>query len=54
MSDDAERWKEKYLKGIEQQDKLESAGMRGSICCDAVWCAAVWRQRALTAPSMNA
>ncbi|MBC8879327.1 GGDEF domain-containing protein [Pseudomonas cerasi] len=23
MSDDAERWKEKYLKGIEQQDKLE-------------------------------
>ena len=23
MSDEAERWKEKYLKGIEQQDKLE-------------------------------
>ncbi|MCQ9390659.1 GGDEF domain-containing protein [Pseudomonas viridiflava] len=23
MSDDAERWREKYLKGIEQQDKLE-------------------------------
>ncbi|RMS15300.1 Diguanylate cye, partial [Pseudomonas coronafaciens pv. garcae] len=23
MSDDAERWKEKYLKGIEQQDRLE-------------------------------
>ncbi|WP_395587570.1 hypothetical protein, partial [Pseudomonas syringae group genomosp. 7] len=23
MSDDAERWKEKNLKGIEQQDKLE-------------------------------
>ncbi|MCF5386045.1 hypothetical protein GIW05_21910, partial [Pseudomonas syringae] len=23
MSDDAERWKEKYLKGIEQQDTLE-------------------------------
>ena len=23
MSDDAQRWKEKYLKGVEQQDKLE-------------------------------
>ncbi|EPN37915.1 diguanylate cyclase, partial [Pseudomonas syringae pv. actinidiae ICMP 19096] len=23
MSDEAERWREKYLKGIEQQDKLE-------------------------------
>ena len=23
MSDDAQRWKEKYLKSIEQQDKLE-------------------------------
>jgi len=23
MTDDAERWKEKYLKSIEQQEKLE-------------------------------
>jgi diguanylate cyclase len=23
MSDDAQRWKEKYLKSIEQQEKLE-------------------------------
>ena len=23
MSDDAQRWKEKYLKSVEQQDKLE-------------------------------
>jgi len=23
MSDDASRWKEKYLKNIEQQDKLQ-------------------------------
>jgi hypothetical protein len=54
MSDDAQRWKEKYLQSIEQQEKLERRWAPGSTCCAVVWCAARWRLKGPTARSINA
>jgi hypothetical protein len=48
MSDDAQRWKEKYLKSIEQQDKLERRWAAVSTCCAAVWYAVRWPLKAPT------
>lgn len=54
MSDEAQRWKEKYLKSIEQQESSNVDGTPGSTCCAVVWCAAPWRRKAPTAWSISA
>ena len=54
MSDDAQRWKEKYLKSIEQQDKLERRWAARLDLLRRGLCAARWRPRAPTRSSISA
>jgi diguanylate cyclase len=51
MSDEAQRWKEKYLKSIEQQEKLER---RWDARLDLLRRGLVRRRKAPTAWSINA
>ncbi len=54
MSDDAQRWKEKYLLSIEQQESSNAVGLHALICCAAGWCVARWRRKVPTVPLINA
>lgn len=49
MSDEAQRWKEKYLKSIEQQEKLERRWDARLDLLRRGWYAALWRPRVPTA-----
>lgn len=52
--DDVQRWKDKYLENIEQQERLQRRWDAGSTCCVAAWCVAVWRPKAATRRSTSA
>ena len=54
MSDDAQRWKEKYLHSIEQQEKLERRWAARLDLLRRGWYAARWRLKVPTARSINA
>ncbi len=54
MSDEAQRWKEKYLKSIEQQEKLERRWDARLDLLRRGLVRSTWRRKVLTAPLTNA